>query len=275
MSTILEKIAEIEAEMARTQKNKATAGHLGMLKAKLAKLRRELITPKSQGGGTGEGFEVAKTGDARIGFIGFPSVGKSTLLSNLAGVYSEVAAYEFTTLTTVPGCIKYKGAKIQLLDLPGIIEGAKDGKGRGRQVIAVARTASLIFIVLDVLKPLQHKRLIEKELEGFGIRLNKKPPNIVFRRKDKGGINLQTLVPQSELDLDLVKTILGEYRIHSADITLRYDANADDLIDVVEGNRSYIPCIYLLNKIDQVRASQKSATLIVDDHSALVRIDID
>ena len=66
---------------------------------------------------------VFQTGDARIGFVGFPSVGKSTLLSNLAGVYSEVAAYEFTTLTTVPGCIKYKGAKVQLLDLPGIIEG--------------------------------------------------------------------------------------------------------------------------------------------------------
>lgn len=55
MSGIVEKIAEIEAEMARTQKNKATAGHLGMLKAKLAKLRRELITPKSQGGGTSDG----------------------------------------------------------------------------------------------------------------------------------------------------------------------------------------------------------------------------
>jgi len=252
MSTILEKIADIEAEMARTQKNKATAGHLGMLKAKLAKLRRELITPKSQGGASEQGFEVAKTGDSRIGFVGFPSVGKSTLLSNLAGVYSEVAAYEFTTLTTVPGCIKYKGAKIQLLDLPGIIEGAKDGKGRGRQVIAVARTANLIFIVLDVLKPLQHKRILEKELEGFGIRLNKTPPNINFKKKEKGGINLQTLVPQSELDLDLVKTILSEYRIHNADITLRYDATADDLIDVVEGNRSYIPCIYLLNKIDQI-----------------------
>jgi len=252
MSTILEKIADIEAEMAKTQKNKATSSHLGMLKAKLAKLRRELITPKSQGGASEQGFEVAKTGDSRIGFVGFPSVGKSTLLSNLAGVYSEVAAYEFTTLTTVPGCIKYKGAKIQLLDLPGIIEGAKDGKGRGRQVIAVARTANLIFIVLDVLKPLQHKRILEKELEGFGIRLNKDPPNINFKKKEKGGINLQTLVPQSELDLDLVKTILSEYRIHNADITLRYDATADDLIDVVEGNRSYIPCIYLLNKIDQI-----------------------
>lgn len=45
-------------------------GHIGTLKARLAKLRRELITPKGGGGGTGEGFDVAKTGDARIGFVG-------------------------------------------------------------------------------------------------------------------------------------------------------------------------------------------------------------
>uniref|UniRef100_A0A5F9DN37 Developmentally regulated GTP binding protein 1 n=1 Tax=Oryctolagus cuniculus TaxID=9986 RepID=A0A5F9DN37_RABIT len=291
MSSTLAKIAEIEAEMARTQKNKATAHHLGLLKARLAKLRRELITPKGGGGGgPGEGFDVAKTGDARIGFVGFPSVGKSTLLSNLAGVYSEVAAYEFTTLTTVPGVIRYKGAKIQylltfwgspslifpmlalplcllplfflphrlsrnrvhLLDLPGIIEGAKDGKGRGRQVIAVARTCNLILIVLDVLKPLGHKKIIENELEGFGIRLNSKPPNIGFKKKDKGGINLTATCPQSELDAETVKSILAEYKIHNADVTLRSDATADDLIDVVEGNRVYIPCIYVLNKIDQI-----------------------
>lgn len=252
MASVVEKIAQIEAEMARTQRNKATMGHLGLLKARLAKLRRELMTPKGGGGGPGEGFDVAKTGDARIGFVGFPSVGKSTLMNTLAGVFSEVAAYEFTTLTTVPGVIKYKGAKIQLLDLPGIIEGAKDGKGRGRQVIAVARTCSLIFIVLDVLKPLVHKRLIEHELEGFGIRLNKDPPGIVLRKKDKGGINLQVMVPQSELDLDMVKTILSEYRTHNADVVLKADCTSDELIDVIEGNRIYIPCIYVLNKIDQI-----------------------
>jgi len=238
--------------MARTQKNKATSSHLGMLKAKLAKLRRELIEPKGGGGKTGEGFDVQKTGDARIGFVGFPSVGKSTLLSNLAGVYSEVAAYEFTTLTTVPGVIRYKGAKIQLLDLPGIIEGAKDGKGRGKQVIAVARTCNLILLVLDVLKPLHHKKILEKELEGFGIRLNKKPPNISLRIKEKGGINLTTVVPQSILDADMVKSIMGEFRICNADITLREDATEDDLIDVIEGNRVYVPCLYVLNKIDQI-----------------------
>lgn len=65
-------------------------------------------------------------------------MGKSTLLNNLAGVYSEVAAYEFTNLTTVPGVIRYKDAKIQLLGLPGITEGVKDGKGRDHQIIAEA-----------------------------------------------------------------------------------------------------------------------------------------
>ena len=90
MPTIVEKIAQIEAEvsyeflyaiqesiqtllslqMARTQKNKATQAHLGVLKARLAKLRRDLIQPKGGGGGGGEGFDVAKTGDARVGFVG-------------------------------------------------------------------------------------------------------------------------------------------------------------------------------------------------------------
>src|ERR1700712_3564927 len=105
--------------MAKTQKNKATSFHLGQLKAKLAKLKRELLTPSSSGGGgAGAGFDVARTGVASVGFIGFPSVGKRTLMSKLTGQHSEVAAYEFTTLTTVPGQVVYNGAKIQMLDLP-------------------------------------------------------------------------------------------------------------------------------------------------------------
>ena len=159
-----------------------------------------------------------------------------------------MASYEFTTLTCIPGVVRYRGAKIQLLDLPGIIEGAKDGKGRGRQVsalslhlpgqqslermsgflpsllsasetvslplrnvivtlaglqvISTARTCNLILIVLDCLKPISHKKLIEHELEGFGIRLNKKPPAITFRKKDKGGLNFTTTISNPKLDLD-------------------------------------------------------------------------
>ena len=52
---------------------------------------------------------------------------------------SEVAAYAFTTLTAIPGVLEYGGAEIQVLDLPGIIEGASEGKGRGRQVVSAAK----------------------------------------------------------------------------------------------------------------------------------------
>ena len=173
-------------------------------------------------------------------------------MTKLTGTFSEVAAYEFTTLTCIPGVIHYKGAKIQLLDLPGIIEGAKDGKGRGRQIIGTARTCNMIMIVLDAMKPVTHKRLIEKELEGFGIRLNKQPPNIYFKMKDKGGVNLQIMSKNCELDAEIVSSILREYKIHNADITIRCDATVDDLIDVIEGNRVYMPCLYVLNKIDQI-----------------------
>lgn len=102
---------------------------------------------------------------------------------------------------------------------------------------SVARTCSLIFIVLDVLKPMTHKKLIEKELEGFGIRLNKKPPAIIFKKKEKGGINMSNTVPLNNITFDEVKAVLSEYRIHNADISFKEDANIDDLIDVVEGNR--------------------------------------
>ncbi|EEH53013.1 uncharacterized protein MICPUCDRAFT_21894 [Micromonas pusilla CCMP1545] len=258
MSDIMEKIASIELEMSRTQKNKATAAHLGSLKAKLAKLRRDLIEPSSKGGPKGEGFDVTKTGDCRVGLVGFPSVGKSTLLNKLTGTFSEVAAYEFTTLTCIPGVIRYRGAKIQLLDLPGIIEGAKDGKGRGRQVISTARTCNVIVIVLDALKPLTHKRLIEHELEGFGIRLNREPPKITFRKKDKGGISF---TPNNNgettfLDEETVKNILSEYKIQHADVKLHEDSTDEELIDVIEGSRIYVPCIYAINKIDQITVEE-------------------
>jgi ribosome-interacting GTPase 1 len=94
-----------------------------------------------------------------------------------------------------------------MLDLPGIIEGAADGKGRGRQVISTARTSNLILIVLDVLKPITHKLLIEKELEGFGIRLNKPPPKLTFRRKENGGISFVSHCATGRLTRDEVMAV--------------------------------------------------------------------
>ncbi|BDA44861.1 Developmentally-regulated GTP-binding protein 2 [Coccomyxa sp. Obi] len=247
---ILEKIKEIEDEMARTQKNKATEYHLGQLKAKLAKLRTELQAPPKDSKGGGDGFEVQKYGDGRVALIGFPSVGKSTILTVLTGTKSEVAAYEFTTLTCIPGIIHYNEAKIQLLDLPGIIEGAAQGKGRGRQVIAVCKSADLLLMVLDASRPHAHRRILTEELESVGIRLNRRPPQIYFKKKKTGGISFNAVVPLSKMDEKLCHRIFQEYKIHNAEVLFREDCDADDLIDVIEGNRRYIKCLYVYNKID-------------------------
>ncbi|CAG8693501.1 11867_t:CDS:10, partial [Gigaspora rosea] len=233
---ILEKIAEIEKEISRTQKNKATEYHLGLLKAKLAKYRVQLLEPSKSGGVKGEGFDVMKSGDARVALIGFPSVGKSTLLNKLTKTHSEAGAYEFTTLTCIPGKIEYNGANIQLLDLPGIIEGAAQGKGRGRQVISVARTADLVLMMLDATKSSQQRILLERELEIVGIRLNTEKPNIYFKVKKGGGISFNATVKL---------TYLNEKMIFNAEILVREDVTIDEFIDVVLGNRKYIKCLYV------------------------------
>lgn len=70
-----------------------------------------------------------------------------------------------------------------MLDLPGIIEGAAGGKGRGREVIAVARSADLVLMVLDAERESnnQHRKILEREMETMGIRLNQRPPDIYYR----------------------------------------------------------------------------------------------
>mmetsp|Transcript_25705 Transcript_25705/g.59279 ORF Transcript_25705/g.59279 Transcript_25705/m.59279 type:complete len:398 (+) Transcript_25705:46-1239(+) len=248
---ILERIKDIELEMSRTQINKATMSHICRLKARLCQLRTQLLEPApGSGGGKGAGFDVQKFGDARVALIGFPSVGKSTLLSQLTGTKSEVAAYEFTTLTCIPGTAHYNDARIQILDLPGIIEGASEGKGRGKQVIAVAKSSDLVMIVLDAQKGDVHRPILERELEACGLRLNRQPPQIYFKPKKGGGVSFNSTVPLTQCDAKLVHGILQEYKIHNAEVLFREDASPEDLIDVIEGNRKYIRCLYVYNKID-------------------------
>ncbi|MFA5381690.1 MAG: GTP-binding protein [Candidatus Micrarchaeia archaeon] len=245
--SVQDKIKEIEEEMFRTQKNKATEHHLGLLKAKLAKLRKDSTSSKS---GIKGGFEVKKTGDSTVVFIGLPSTGKSTLLNALTGSKSETASYEFTTLTCIPGVLKYNGADIQLLDLPGIIEGASKGSGRGREILTVARNADLILLITDVYKP--NRDILIKELENIGIRVDQKPPDITIKRKERGGIEINKTVKLTKISEEMIKSILGEYSIHNAHVVIRTNIDVDQFIDVVVGNRKYIPSLTILNKVDLV-----------------------
>jgi len=249
---IPEKIKAIQDEMARTQINKATEHHLGLLKAKIAKLKREQeesVTKK--GGAKTDGFDVRRTGDATVVFIGLPSVGKSTLLNKLTGAQSAVGAFQFTTLTVVPGMLEYRGAKIQVLDLPGIIKGASTGKGLGKRILSVARSADLVLLILDVFQP-YHEDVLTNELGNIGIRLNTLPPNITIEKSAMGGIAIAQQVKLTKISEQHLKDLLHIYGIISARVVIREDVTSEQVADYIAGNISYSKALTVLNKIDLV-----------------------
>jgi len=249
MVTTEEQIKEIEEEISSTKYNKATQHHIGKLKAKLARLREEAeVRAASRGGG--KGYAISKSGNATVAIVGLPSSGKSTLLNQLTEADSEVGHFDFTTLTVVPGTLHHRGANIQMLDLPGLIEGASKGKGRGREVLSVVRTADLILLLVDVYRP--HIDVLIRELHIAGLRLNEREADIVISPKNRGGINVRSTVQLSILDEELVQTMVREYGLVNADVVLRQDVDEDQLLDYLQGNRRYVRAMAAVNKIDVV-----------------------
>ncbi|HQF16601.1 MAG: hypothetical protein A4E45_00144 [Methanosaeta sp. PtaB.Bin039] len=247
MATIDEQIREIEDEIFKTQKNKATEHHIGKLKAKIAKLRAQQELHKVRGGG-GRRYYVKKSGDATVALVGFPSVGKSSLLNYLTGAQSEVASYQFTTLEVIPGIMEYKGAQIQILDMPGIIKGAARGKGRGREVITAARAADIVLLLGDVFN--YRLDILEKELYEAAIRMDREPSDISMIREDRGGIRIRSTVPLTHMTEQEIAEIIRVYGIVNATVVVRDDITTDDLVDHLAGNRVYIPSIVAINKFD-------------------------
>lgn len=276
---IPEKIKAIQEEMAKTPLNKATEHHIGLLRAKLAKLRREQEEKKSKKSQRSEGFDIKRSGDATVVFIGLPSVGKSTLLNRLTDAASKIGAYKFTTLNVVPGMLEYRGAKIQLLDLPGIIKGASSGKGLGKRILSVARSADLVLLMLDVFQPFHHDVLVN-ELANIGIRLNQKPPNIVIEKTTSGGLSVAQQVKLTKMSESLLKDILRVYGINSGRALIREDVSSEQFIDFISGNKTYAQSLVVINKIDLVDKKfleelRKKISIDFIDTSADAGINID
>jgi len=255
MASNKERIKELEDEIKKTKYNKATQHHIGLVKAKIAILREKEATRTSKKTGSSDhGYSVRKSGDGTVLLLGFPSAGKSTLLNKLAGTESEVGAYAFTTLSVVPGMLNHKLAKIQILDVPGIVEGAATGKGRGKEVLAVIRNADLVLMVVDVTTPVHYEALL-KEIRISGIRINKRKPEVFIKKKGKGGLLIGKTVRLDVPD-DTLKRVLQEFRINNAEVLIRSKIDVDDFIDCIEGNKKYLPAIICLSKCDLVSKAE-------------------
>jgi len=247
-STIV-KIKELEEQISKTKYNKKTQHAIGLYKAQLAKLKEK--QKARSGGKKGEGYAVRKTGDGTVVLLGFPSVGKSTLLNAMTDANSPVGSYAFTTLTVIPGILNYESARIQILDVPGVVYGAAAGTGRGKEVLAVIRNADLVLFLIDVFHP-EHYKTLQKEVYDADVRINQIPPDVRIVKTPRGGINIGTTVKLKNLDKKTIEDILKEFKINNANIVIRTDINADQLIDAIEGNKVYLPAVVVLNKIDMI-----------------------
>lgn len=250
MDPIEERILALEKEIRETPYDKSTQRHIGLLRAKISKLKDEQIERASKSGGGGGGFAHKKHGDATVALVGFPSVGKSTLINKITNANSKTAEYAFTTLTAIPGMMIYKSAQVQIMDVPGIIEGAATGKGRGREVLSVVRNADLLLIMVEA----GHEKdfeTIEDELYRNGVRINQIPPNVFVKKTAQGGLHLNSSVKQ-DLDRDTILDICKEHRLVNADIIIQEKLTLDRLIDSFSSNRIYVPSVRVLTKIDLV-----------------------
>ena len=251
LATIEEQIKSLEDEIGKTKYNKATQGHIGKLKAKIAALRarKEKAQAHAKASGGGPGFEVKKSGDASVALVGFPSVGKSSLISQLTDAESNIGDFAFTTLTCIPGLMEHRGAKIQILDLPGLIKGAAEGKGRGREILNVIRSTDMVLYVVD---PFQgsHFEILDEELWKSGMRLNQQPPQVFITRTKRGGIVVRSTLEQTNLTEEEIRGIVRSFGIVSATVTLRTDVTDDHIVDTLAGSRIYSRAVVVLNKID-------------------------
>ena len=154
---------------------------------------------------------------ADVGLVGFPSVGKSTLLSVVSAAKPEIADYPFTTITPNLGVVSVKdGSSFVMADLPGLIEGAHLGKGLGLQFLRHIERCRVIVHVVDLSEtgrnPYEDYKIINQELKEYGFALDKRPQIIVASKMDEEGASekLKKLEKQIGKEIIPISALLEE-----------------------------------------------------------------
>lgn len=175
----------------------------------------------AENGEAGEEFEayIELKLLADVGLVGYPSVGKSTILSVVSAARPEIADYPFTTLTPKMGVVSVgDGRSFVMADLPGLIEGASQGKGLGHEFLKHIERCRVIIHVIDMggntgRDPVEDYKIINSELEQYKYKLLQRPQIVVANKMDEDGAeeNLERFrQAYPELEVFPVISLIGE-----------------------------------------------------------------
>lgn len=148
-----------------------------------------------------DSIAVRREGVAQIALVGAPNAGKSSLLHALSNVQIKVGDYAFTTLRPVPALTRIKGVLVQLVEIPGLIDGAHEDRGGGRALLGVLRGADAIMYCQDIHAPHHILNVVRNEVVAAGIDL---PATLVATKMDEGDAQDLAALQRSVPDLPVV-----------------------------------------------------------------------
>lgn len=241
---------------------------------------QHFATPTRQAPRYAEPGRVAKEYDvilelkliADVGLIGFPNVGKSTLLSMVTNANPKIANYHFTTLAPNLGVVEGRyGDSFVLADIPGLVEGASEGVGLGHAFLRhVERTKVFIHVVdaagVEGDDPVENVRKINQELEAYNPELMKRPQVIAANKTD---------IPGSEENVERLKEAYEKEGFEVFPISAATNKGLDELLTkVAEILKNYPEDIVFeeeYEEYDEVAVEQEPFTIEVEDEVYVVR----
>jgi small GTP-binding protein len=145
-----------------------------------------------------DSISVRREGAAQVALVGAPNAGKSSLLQALSDIQIKTGDYAFTTTRPVPALTRIRGVLVQLVEIPGLIEGAAEGRGAARPLLGVLRNADAILFCHDAGMPVDELRAVMHELDEARIEM---PAAIVATKADEvdGTAELQAGFPALEV----------------------------------------------------------------------------
>jgi hypothetical protein len=204
---------------------------------KISNTRRDIEKQKLREAkrGSAPSLSVKKEGAGQIVLVGMPNSGKSWLLNKLTGADAEIAPYAFTTKKPEVGMMNYKGARVQVVEVPAIVEGSSKGKAAGTQILSIIRNADAIVVLA---RNRDEEGIVKRELEAANIRLGETKPDIKIEESKFKGITISgkkfLKVPEAE-----IINFLKSQGIYNAGIILNDPTDIGTIVRALDGGIAY------------------------------------